>query len=123
MNFDELTGEEIVYEVAQKFYRGNHTSASDKLLGDFRKGFLGYSSLEAPGMIEKEMEEKLLMKTERGKMKEMKMKQELAAQRNEYLKSKYEVGHHLFDTFESNGLKKDRKLASLDLKQGDYEGW
>ena len=48
MPFNEMTGEEIVFEVARKNYQGNSISASDKLLGDFRKGFLGYGSLEAP---------------------------------------------------------------------------
>ena len=48
MPFNEMTGEEIVFEVARKKYQGNSISAADKLLGDFRKGFLGYGSLEAP---------------------------------------------------------------------------
>lgn len=46
--FDELTGEEVVFEVAQRYYQGNSVSAADKLLGDFRKGLLGFSSLESP---------------------------------------------------------------------------
>jgi hypothetical protein len=32
-------------------YRGNLISAADKILGDFRKGFLGGGSLEAPPTI------------------------------------------------------------------------
>ena len=48
MPFRSMTGEEIVYEVAEKFYKGNTVSSADKLLGDFRRGFLGSSSLEAP---------------------------------------------------------------------------
>jgi hypothetical protein len=43
-----LSGDEIVFEVARKLYKGNAISASDKLLSDFRKGFLGFGSLEAP---------------------------------------------------------------------------
>ena len=46
--FLDLTGEDIVYRFANKQYQGNLISAADKLLGDFRKGFLGFSSLEAP---------------------------------------------------------------------------
>lgn len=46
--FNEMTGEEIVYEVAERVYRGNTISAADKLLGDFRKGMLTYGSLESP---------------------------------------------------------------------------
>eukprot|EP01037_Dinobryon_pediforme_P042414 gene42414-52767_t len=33
--FDTLSGEEIVFEVAKKFYKGNSISAADKLLSDF----------------------------------------------------------------------------------------
>jgi len=43
-----MTGDEIVFEVAKKTYQGNSISAADKLLGDFRKGFMGYGSLESP---------------------------------------------------------------------------
>ena len=43
-----MSGDEIVFEVARKLYKGNAISASDRLLSDFRKGFLGYGSLEAP---------------------------------------------------------------------------
>lgn len=46
-NFDEMTGDEIVYKVADDVYHGNQISAADKILGDFRKGFMGYCSLEA----------------------------------------------------------------------------
>eukprot|EP01038_Epipyxis_sp_PR26KG_P014669 gene14669-19707_t len=46
MPFDSLSGEEIVYNVAERYYQGNTISAADKLLGDFRKGLLGYGSLE-----------------------------------------------------------------------------
>lgn len=37
-----------MFEVAKKFYKGNSISAADKLLSDFRKGFLGFGSLECP---------------------------------------------------------------------------
>lgn len=46
LDFTKMTGDEIVYEIGQKFYKGNIISAADKLLGDFRKGLLGYGSLE-----------------------------------------------------------------------------
>jgi hypothetical protein len=48
MPFNEMTGEEIVYAVAEKNYQGNVISSSDRLLGDFRKGMLGLVSLESP---------------------------------------------------------------------------
>jgi ribosome biogenesis GTPase A len=46
-SFDTMTGEEIVYKVAENVYSGNLISAADKLLGDFRKGFMGSVSLES----------------------------------------------------------------------------
>lgn len=46
--FDKMTGDEMVYEFAEKVYRGNSISAADKLLGDFRKGLLKFGSLECP---------------------------------------------------------------------------
>ena len=46
--FNDMTGEEIVYEVAESMYQGNSISAADKLLGDFRRGYFGYGSLEFP---------------------------------------------------------------------------
>ena len=48
LDFDSMTGEEILYQVAQKKYKGNMISAADKLLGDFRKNLLGFGSLESP---------------------------------------------------------------------------
>lgn len=36
------------HPVNQKMYFGEKNAAADKLLGDFRKGFLGNLSLEAP---------------------------------------------------------------------------
>ncbi|CAM9584744.1 unnamed protein product [Scytosiphon promiscuus] len=42
------SGEEYLHLVAQKMYFGEKNSAADKLLGDFRKGYLGALSLEAP---------------------------------------------------------------------------
>ncbi|CAM9867311.1 unnamed protein product [Ectocarpus sp. 12 AP-2014] len=42
------SGEEYLHLVAQKMYFGEKNSAADKLLGDFRKGHLGFLSLEAP---------------------------------------------------------------------------
>ena len=49
--FHEMTGEEIVDRLAETAYKGNAISAADKLLGDFRKGYMGGGSLEAPPII------------------------------------------------------------------------
>lgn len=48
IDFDQMTGEDIVYQLAKIYYHGNTVSAADKLLGDFRKGLLVWGSLEAP---------------------------------------------------------------------------
>ena len=52
--FRTYTGEEVVYEIADKFYKGNSISAADKLLGDFRKGHFGIASLEAPPLVSRQ---------------------------------------------------------------------
>lgn len=43
-----LAGEDIVLQIADKFFHGNATAAADRLLGDFRKGHYGHCSMEAP---------------------------------------------------------------------------
>lgn len=43
---DTLTGEETVNRLADAQYGGNALAAADRLLGDFRKGLLGFGSLE-----------------------------------------------------------------------------
>mmetsp|Transcript_19604 Transcript_19604/g.18941 ORF Transcript_19604/g.18941 Transcript_19604/m.18941 type:complete len:425 (+) Transcript_19604:89-1363(+) len=111
IQFDEMTGEEIVYEIAEKFYQGNSVSASDKLLGDFRKGFMGYCSLEAPAAINREKEEKdakkLAMKIKAAELK--------AAERLEF-----KTGDQI--KADAIGLPKIG-ASSLDVGKGDYEGW
>ncbi|CAM9104166.1 unnamed protein product [Discosporangium mesarthrocarpum] len=42
------TGEEYLLLLAKKTYFGEKNSAADKMLGDFRKGYLGALTLEAP---------------------------------------------------------------------------
>jgi hypothetical protein len=49
--FDQCTGEEIVHKLAEFKYKDNDISAADKLLGDFRKGFMGFSSLESVPLL------------------------------------------------------------------------
>jgi len=46
--FRSLSGEEIVLQIADKYFHGNPTSAADRLLGDFRRGHYGHCSMEAP---------------------------------------------------------------------------
>jgi len=50
--FNDLSGEDIVHNVATRLYRGNSISASDKILSDFRKGYMGFGSLESPPWTE-----------------------------------------------------------------------
>jgi ribosome biogenesis GTPase A len=44
--FSDLAGDQIVQHLAQKQCKGNVTAAADRLLSDFRKGALGFGSLE-----------------------------------------------------------------------------
>lgn len=55
IDFDQMSGDEIVYRVAATVYQGNQISAADKILGDFRKGLLGFCSLEAADLSSKKV--------------------------------------------------------------------
>jgi ribosome biogenesis GTPase A len=46
--FQDMTGDEVLYEIGKNSCQGNLISAADKLLADYRKGYLGLTSLEAP---------------------------------------------------------------------------
>ena len=113
-----------MYDVAQKFYRGNTTAASDKLLGDFRRGFLGYCSLEAPGMAEKIIADK---KEERKKLNAIKSNlkqiQQQEPLRSDYV-TKYDIGDKVYKDESGDVIvRKNKKPISLDLFHGNYEGW
>ena len=119
-----MTGDDIVYEIAQKYYRGNMTSASDKLLADFRKGYLGYCSLESPGMSQELKDVKKKIKNDKEKMEQIRIAKNLAEARSEYMKGRYDVSEKCYsDQFGDPIDRKLKKMVSLDLKQGDYEGW
>lgn len=62
MPFNDMNGDEIVYEMAERVYRSNTISAADKLLADFRRGLLSYGSLESP----KDIPESLVQSTRKG---------------------------------------------------------
>lgn len=117
-----------MYTIAEKFYQGNSISASDKLLGDFRKGFMGFCSLEAPEMIGREKEEKDAKLLAR----KLKTAQAIADRRIEFGTGQQLPGQSagLGSTDEiirdENGVEISRKpknIVSLDVGKGDYEGW
>jgi len=98
--FESHTGEELVYLIAQKFYQGNSISAADKLLGDFRKGLLGFGSLEAP-----------FVKTPR------------AAKKKSSSSSSSSVGASDVEEEGSAANSASKESGTLDVGKGNYEGW
>ena len=125
--FDTMTGEDIVYSVAHKYYRGNITAASDKLLSDFRKGHMGYCSLEAPGFglgqhAKIEGKNKTINykpKTEKKIMKDILPKNT----RSEKI-SKHDIGSKVFKDDVGDAIpRKNENQGTLDLYNGNYEGW
>lgn len=92
--FDEMTGEDIVYTVADKFYHGNQISAADRLLGDFRRNLMGSGSLEAPPL-------KLNVKAAAAEERETAPRREKASK---------------------EGAEAE-PVRGLDVGRGDYEGW
>lgn len=113
-----------MYTIAEKFYQGNSISASDKLLGDFRKGFMGFCSLEAPEMIGREKEEKEAKILAR----KLKTAQSIADRRAEFGTGQQLPGQPVTEEIvrDENGVEISRKpktIVSLDVGKGDYEGW
>ena len=110
-------------EIAQKYYRGNSTAASDKLLGDFRRGFMGYCSLEVPGFLEHLKAIKQVDRDLKIVAKKAEISQQLKVNRDDYF-SKYDIGKKVFKDNVGDVIeRKDKKLVSLDRNNGNYEGW
>jgi hypothetical protein len=164
--YNDLTGEQIVYDVADKFYQvrpplssyrsplplsllptrcqphahvatqpcpsshlrrcrcldaqGNLISAADKLLGDFRKGLVGWGSLEAPPSVARRRDDDASTSRRRGG-------------HAEEVEEMLHVGDGEDDDEESalppltDGSAGARDVAaekgSLDVGKGNYEGW
>ena len=110
-------------EIAQKYYRGNSTAASDKLLGDFRRGFMGYCSLEAPGFLEHLKTIKQVDRDLKIVAKKTEISQQLKVNRDDYF-SRHDISKKVYKDNVGDVIeRKDKKLVSLDLNNGNYEGW
>eukprot|EP01036_Dinobryon_divergens_P022496 gene22497-30757_t len=123
-----MSGDEIVFEVARKLYKGNAISASDRLLSDFRKGFLGFGSLEAP--IDGQ---KWPIKNDVGDQEEEDDEEE------EVVGTRRVADIHLFGTKQEQAARSDDEVAAVDdnnsivdtsgspligsVGRGKYEGW
>ena len=107
--FSDMTGEEIIHEVAETYYKGNSISASDKILGDFRRGFMGLTSLEAPDMSSLYKGTSLLDNERQEKVEKAKKEK----QDQQPLKTGEE---------KSTGTGTG-DLFSLDVGRGEYDGW
>ena len=134
-----MTGEEIVYQVAEQFYNGNTVSSADKLLGDFRRGFLGSSSLEAPidsplwskptEMEKKAMKEatagaRMRTTTLQGPGKKKKEAMSLTAAEVEAEAGaegeEKETVPHKVNTLKEEGMSFG---SGYDIGKGNYDGW
>jgi ribosome biogenesis GTPase A len=110
--FIGMTGDDILYHFAETQYRGNLMSAADKLLGDFRKGYLGYGSLEGPppgSLIDS-------LSPDRRQKEEQQQKVVLLGEEME--QEDEQEGEEVWRE------KKQKVIRSpLDVGRGDYEGW
>ena len=104
LNFSAMKGEEIVYQIAEKMYSGNMISAADRLLGDFRRGFLGKVSLEIPPSLIKDSSVDIVH-------------DERSIDKDALFVNK----HDYFD--ESRGEYVFKEKSNLDIGRGNYEGW
>jgi ribosome biogenesis GTPase A len=125
--FRSMSGEEIVHEVAERFYKGNSISAADKLLGDFRRGFLGSSSLEAPidSPLWTKPSEAARIDAEALAKAERKAEAKAAREASETSNSNSNSN----ESGSTDGDKDKKKAegmrfgASLDIGKGNYDGW
>lgn len=84
--FDTMTGDEILYKIADQYCKGDSIAAADKLLSEFRKGLTKCGSLEAPETLP--------------------------------------VSGTSKDAISNKACKYSRKsFYTLDVGNGDYEGW
>jgi hypothetical protein len=121
-----MTGEAVVHEVAEKFYKGNTISAADKLLGDFRRGFLGSSSLEAP--VDSELWTKPSERErEREREKKEKVEREVGAaeeRRKRDVKAAVPLPVPVQQEEEDKVDKGKMSFGkNLDIGKGNYDGW
>ena len=85
---------------------------------------MGYCSLEAPGMFQELKDVKKKIKNDKEKMEQIRIAKNLAAARSEYMKGRYDISEKCYtDQYGDPIDRKLKKLVSLDLRQGDYEGW
>jgi hypothetical protein len=119
LDFRKMTGEEIVYEVAQNLYKGNMISAADKILGDFRRGFLGRCSLELPF---------LLNDTRNNKPQQAIIRtiNDTDDDDNDDVESDDKEGEEevvVTSSLRDNKSFIEKKAPSLDVGRGNYDGW
>ena len=128
-----MTGEEIVYQVAEQFYNGNTVSSADKLLGDFRRGFFGSSSLEAPidsplWSKPTEMEKEAMKEATAGARMKTTILQGPGKKKKEVTsRSTAEVEGEERETVPQkvNTLKEEGMSfgSGYDIGKGNYDGW
>lgn len=141
--FAEMHGDEIVQAIAVKMYRGNYISAADKLLADFRKGFMQYGSLEAPYMhagksvtsnAEFESDHAAIINGKGNKLHSSKKEekfQRLVKQNDENAvnddniqSSSYSIkDNSINDNADFVKLSKSKTIHNLDIGKGSYDGW
>mgnify|MGYP000187313693 CR=1 FL=1 len=113
--FNKMTGEEIVYEITQKLYLGNSVSAADKILGDFRRGFMGKISLEIPPM---------LLSSGNGRDVRGTAVQRKHLEDDDDKEAGEGVEVREVEVEGDNDSYKKRKLSlDLDIGKGNYDGW
>eukprot|EP01036_Dinobryon_divergens_P035947 gene35947-46681_t len=107
LEFTRMSGEEIVYEVAERMYKGNMISAADKLLGDFRRGFLGKTTLQIPEQT-----------LQRGAQSQSRSSAYATTSGSDGVSSENGDG-----SSSSSSSAKVKRNVDLDVGKGNYDGW
>lgn len=121
---DYLTGEDMLFKVADNTCRGDPEDASRKILQDFRAGRMGPISLQlAPeseadqGQLPVEFGEKL-QQQQRSEDRFMMQQQEQETRARHAVQAAKERGLELPPVVESGGVEK-----SDDIGKGMFDGW
>jgi ribosome biogenesis GTPase A len=124
LDFSKMTGDEIVYQIAETSCQGNTLSAADKLLSDFRKNMFTYASLEFPVGVSlssmKPRSRTQMPKESSSSTTEIKREEllPLTATAKKRVLSKAKVMNTEFD---QKALDED--ISALDIGRGNFDGW
>mmetsp|Transcript_3327 Transcript_3327/g.5053 ORF Transcript_3327/g.5053 Transcript_3327/m.5053 type:complete len:185 (-) Transcript_3327:47-601(-) len=120
---DDLTGEDMLYKVADKSCHGNPEDASRKVLQDFRRGRLGPICLQLAPLSEEDLgQQKVVLATEiQHDDSQQNLQEERLARAAEAMKSAEEQGLELPPIVHGNAA--EDQGSTVEVGKGLFDGW